>query len=802
VRGSIAALAMLVATPFAGAVPAAARPTFVENVGQFPPEALFVSQGPSAAIYLTRGGPVIDLFGRGEDEARAAGQDAPPMRSRDRRLAYPSARYALALRFAGGSAAARLEGLAPSPGAPRYAGARGGQARVLEPRAFERVAYREAWPGIDVVYGIDADGALTYEIVAGPGADPARAAIAYEGATAEIERGPTRILRTPLGEVHDARPASGGSVGRLTFTAHRAAADGAVEAGAAGAAGLHWSTLLGGSLDEEIHAVALDTEGRPVVTGIVRSADFPVTIGALDPSWNGNFDAFVAKLSADGSTLLWSTYLGASGDDRGWAIRLDAQDRPVVAGVTTSDLFPTTVGAYDTTRNGGFDAFVTQLSADGASLVWSTFLGGSDWEFDVSGLALDAAGRPVVVGSTESADFPTTLGAWDTALGGTQDAFAAKLSADGSALVWSSYLGGSGLDIGEDVGLTADDRPVLVGRTYSADFPATPGAFQTALASTGATQDAFVARLAADGSAVEAATYVGGAANDEGYGIAVEGDAATVFTGYTVSTDFPTTPGSLYPAYRGGGDAFVTRLAPDLTALGWSTYLGGTAGDRGLDLASEGAGGRATVVGWTCAANFPTTATAYDATYNGPCDAYAARLAADGGSLSYATFLGGYTDEMARAVVADPLGRLVVGGSTLSPDYPTTPGALGTTHASPETWADAFLTWVAPPGFCTTVDADGSLALAKAGDLGCPPGPPAPEAIDVIEGRLEALSATDIGEVWPIACDALATALASGTVPPAGLGYFQLARFASGSYADGGGPGLVGSRTPLSGDCP
>jgi hypothetical protein len=787
-RVPIAALALAIATPIAGGAEAGG---FTENVGQLPAEVLYHARAPGASFYLTAEGPVIGWLGPRGNGAAAA--DAP-LRSRDLRPVGPSARYALAVRFAGDAMSTVVEGLDPLPGRKTFVMEGREGPRASTAREFRGVVVRGVWPGIDIAYRLAPEGALLYEILAGPGSDASQVAFEYEGGDASRESDSVWIVKTPLGTVRDTRPAEPGGVGRVTLERKLA--------GTAAPAddGVHWSTLLGGSVDEEIHAVAIDSADRPVVAGIVRSDDFPVTPGVLDPSWSGSFDVFVARFSATGDTLEWSTYLGADGDDRGWAIALDAQDRPIVAGVTTSGAFPTTAGAYDTSHNGGFDAFVAQLSADGTSLVWSTLFGGGDWEFDVSGIALDAADRPLIAGSTESGDLPATAGAWDETLGGAQDAFVAQLSADGTSLVWSTFLGGSDRDVAEDVAVTPGGRPVVTGRTHSADFPTSAGAFQPAPAGPGSTQDAFVAWLSADGSGLDASTYVGGAGNDEAYAVTVLHGEAAIVAGQTLSTDFPTTAGSLYPSFLGAGDAFVTRVVRDATDLAWSTYLGGTAGDRALDAASDLAG-RASVAGWTCAGNFPTAGTPYDADYNGPCDAYVARLSADGSALQYASFLGGYADDAAHALALDCHHRFLVGGRTTSPDFPATPGAYGTEHASPEIWEDAFLTWLEPPRFCTSIAADGSLTITDLPPEGCARGPAA-EPIDLIEGRLEDLGPADIGEVWPIACDADEAGFESGTVPPQGAAYFQLAREGGGTYADGGGSTLVGSRIPLAGDCP
>jgi hypothetical protein len=206
------------------------------------------------------------------------------------------------------------------------------------------------------------------------------------------------------------------------------------------------------------------------------------------------------------------------------------------------------------------------------------------------------------------------------------------------------------------------------------------------------------------------------------------------------------------------------------------------------------------VTGWTCAANFPVGGTPFDATFNGPCDAFVVRLHAAARSLSYGTFLGGYDDDAGQAVTIGPLRLPVVTGRTRSPDFPVSPDAAQAQHQSPETWDEGFLTRVAPPTFCTTLSPGGDLSIGTWPD--CTPGPPPAGGIDIIEGRLEALGAATLGEVWRVGCDVDEVLFATATTPAPGFALFQVARTAGGAYIDGAGPGLAGARIPASGDCP
>jgi hypothetical protein len=322
-------------------------------------------------------------------------------------------------------------------------------------------------------------------------------------------------------------------------------------------AALLYSTYLGGSSLDQGFGIALDAAGNAHVAGQTRSAAFPTTPGAFDTSSNGALDAFVTKLDPTGAALLYSTYLGGSGVDVGRGIALDGAGSAHVTGQTDSADFPTTPGAFDTSFNGANDAFVTKLDQTGSTLLYSTYLGGSDFD-EGFGIALDGPGDAHVTGFTGSTDFPTTPGAFDTTLSGVRNAFVTKLNQTGSTLLYSTYLGGNGVDAGFGIALDGAGSAHVTGQATSTNFPTTPGAFDTTLDGGG---DAFVTRLNQTGSALLYSTYLGGSDFDVGHEIALDAAGSAYVTGFTNSTDFPTTPGAFDTSYNGDGDAFVTKLA-------------------------------------------------------------------------------------------------------------------------------------------------------------------------------------------------------------------------------------------------
>jgi hypothetical protein len=373
------------------------------------------------------------------------------------------------------------------------------------------------------------------------------------------------------------------------------------------------------------------------------------------------------------AALVWSTFLGGSAEEIGWSATLDANGNPVVTGLNTSTFFPTTPGAYDRVYSGLGDVFVSKLSANGSTLLWSTFLGGTSLQFDYGyAVAMDPAGNPIVTGYTRSEDFPTTAGAYDTSYNGEADVFVSKLSANGSSLVWSTFIGGPQHDIGYDLELDSEGNPIVAGRTLSDSYPTTPGAYDT---TPNGEEDGFVTKLSGLGNALVWSTLFGGSLYDGVQAIEVDGNGISYLGGYTASMDFPGGKASgLY-------DMFVAKLSVGGNVLHWSRPLGGTSYDYGTDLALDSAG-NPVICGSTGSADFPVTAGAYDETYNGDDDVVAAKLATANGAILWATFVGGTAPvyEIAHGVVLDAQDRPILAGATPSGDFPTTPSGFDTSH--------------------------------------------------------------------------------------------------------------------------
>jgi hypothetical protein len=353
---------------------------------------------------------------------------------------------------------------------------------------------------------------------------------------------------------------------------------------------LVYSTYLGGSADDQGYGIAVDTTGSAYVTGLTDSTDFP-TENALQAAYGGGwYDAFVTKLSPDGSMLTYSTYLGGPGADDGNGIAVDAAGSVYLTGTNHSGPFPI-LNPLLPVPTDGFNVFVTKLNSSGTALVYSTLLGGNTNSEFGHDIAIDAAGSAYVTGYTNSADFPT-VNALQAGYAGNGDVFVSKLSPDGATLVYSTYLGGTGTyaagpsEVGNKIAVDSSGSAYVGGVTASSDFP-TFNALQGAYG--GGEVDAFVAKLSPDGTTLVYSTYLGGSGNDGGSGLALDAVGNAYVSGGTTSGDFPLA-NPLQPSFAGDVDAFVTKLSPAGTSLVYSTYLGGPNTESGNDLAVDSLG--------------------------------------------------------------------------------------------------------------------------------------------------------------------------------------------------------------------
>ncbi|MBI5307645.1 MAG: SBBP repeat-containing protein [Planctomycetes bacterium] len=372
------------------------------------------------------------------------------------------------------------------------------------------------------------------------------------------------------------------------------------------------STLIGGSSDDYVRAMVIDTAKNIYIAGQTSSSNYPVTRDAYTVTKHGGSDVFLTKLDGNLTRLIASTFLGGSSDDYAQSIVLAKSGIFLyVTGGTSSLDFPTTPGAYSSSHKDA-DAFVAKLNSNLSLLLASTYLGGDNKDYGIS-VCLDVANNVIVCGDTCSPDFPIASGAYDeTFNGGFGDVFIAKLNPDLSKLLASTYLGGASDDLAHGSTIDSQGNIYVTGQTESLDFPATPNAYSTSFRN----GDVFVSKFNWNLTELAASTYLGGADDDAGNSVVIGPDGKIYVGGYTGSTDFPTTPGAYCTTKGAFFDAFAVKLSTDLSKLLASTFIGGFYRDAAHSITTDPQG-NVYVVGETRSADFPVTPGAFDSGYNG-----------------------------------------------------------------------------------------------------------------------------------------------------------------------------------------
>lgn len=496
--------------------------------------------------------------------------------------------------------------------------------------SYSRVEYRDIYPGVNLVYYGDR-GQLKYDLEIDPGADPSQITLHFEGTEpVRFDTNGDLLLRTPQGEWR-----------HTSSEAH-----------------------------QDRNGTRTQVAGQFTAVG-----PYEVTFAV------GRYNR-LQPLS-----MTFSTYLGGSGQDSAAAIAADASGNSYVAGWTESTDFPEAAGKRLGNPN-GVDAYVAKLSPAG-NLLYVTYLGGSG-DDRAFGIAVDSSGSPVVAGWTTSANFPI-VNAAQPVLGGGKDGFVAKLNAAGNALLFSTYLGGSGADSANAVALDAQANVYVAGETTSANFPV----LNPLQAQIAGGDDAFVAKFSSTGTRLYG-TFLGGIGDDRATAIAVDGSGYAYITGSTYSLNFPVV--NAFQAKLGGGqDAFAAKIAPSGNSLIYSTYLGGSGGavsapETGNGIAVDSTG-CAYIAGATSSSNFPTVSP-LQASLNGSEDAFVLKLSAAGNALIYSTYLGGSSIDIATVIAIDSTGRAYVAGYTASTDFPVA-NAIQSSNAG---GYDAFVVRVSSTG--------------------------------------------------------------------------------------------------------
>jgi hypothetical protein len=663
---------------------------FIKNAGQLPCDVLYYADVRGGRLYLRERDIVFQFVESSRNPQlpptdRRHGLQTDPPRTEARAVAN------VYVRFPGG-AFANVEAENGQAGRLNFMKGTDPSLWTTDVPTFGRIRIRDLYPGVSLVFdtGQAARSPWRFEITDADALAAVRVEVdashpvAYEDGGLLLDSGFGAFsVAYPLLQAAGASPAStvlnpSGRVKSGPLQGRRPAGSRQEADGTRAAQQLLWGTYIGSGGDEAASSMALDGSGNIYLVGNTDIGTVPVPSG-YDQTFNGGlYDFYVVKLAAGGASLLWGTFLGGTGFDAGYGIALDAAGNVVVGGETSSSDIPVP-GGYDQHHHGdtyGFDIYVAKLTASGSSLLWGTYLGGSDFDA-CNALVLDGSGNVLVGGTTKSTDIPVP-GGFQQSARGDYDLYAVKLSASGASLLWGTYLGGSGHDDFYSLALDASGNVVVAGNTMSADIPV-PGGYDQAY-SGGEYGDIYAAKLSSAGSSLLWGTYLGGSGDDYASTVVLDSAGDVIIGGATSSADIPV-PGGYQQVYGGGdADIYVAKLAPSGASLLWATYLGGSGREDAGALAVKPSGD-AVVAASTDSPDCPVPG-GFQTAKKGKYDFYIAKLASGGGSLLWGTYLGGSEFDYPTGVRFDSSNNVVIGGYTYSADIPVPGGYDQTFNAN------------------------------------------------------------------------------------------------------------------------
>lgn len=705
---------------------------YVENKGQWPAPVLFKADAPGATIWVERGSVLIDRFQA--PISHLHDEHAPRTGETDGGVVH---HHAVRLRFLGATGPVKVDRELPSRDHFNFFIGDDRRRWASQCRAWSRITIRELYPGVDLV--IHGSGPmLKYDLVVASAVDPSVIRFVYEGADGVELRDGNIIVSTSLGAMTESIPAAwieqaDGTKGPLTcrYAIDRNGTIG-IQCGQALTGGrmtidptLEFSTFSGSTSDNFGYTATFDDLGFLYSGSSAFGQGYPTSTGAYDTSHNGGdglgdgTDIAITKYDTTGSFLVWSTFIGGGNDDLPHSLVCNSDDEVFVLGSTSSTAFPTTVGAFDQSWNGGTgfsptglgvnyvngsDMVIARLSADGSQLLASTYVGGSlndglntgtvlryNYADEIRGeILLDADDNVYVVSTTQSTDFPVTAGAYQTAMaGGGLDGIAFKLDPMLTTMAWSTFFGGTGADAAYAGELDDNLHLYISGGTASADLPITPGAVEGSYL--GGSSDAFVGLIRNDGAALLNATYWGSSTYDQCYFVETDNVGDVYLFGQTAAASGQLVFGAAYNQPNGG--QFISKLQPDLGAALWSSRFGNGSGAPNLSPTAFLVDHcrRIYIAGWgsdlaisgipaLSTAGMQVTTDAHQSTTDGH-DFYIGVMDIDMTALYYATFFGG---PVSREHVDggtsrfDRRGRIyesVCAGCGGNDDFPSTPGA-------------------------------------------------------------------------------------------------------------------------------
>ncbi|MBI4392212.1 MAG: SBBP repeat-containing protein [Euryarchaeota archaeon] len=677
-------------------------------------------------------------------------------------VTWVSGRSAMRMEFPGSRPHTTPTGVGPVEGVSSYFRGSDESEWVSGARHFSSVSYGDLYPGIDLIFYPPGGTALEYDFMVHPGADPSLIKMAFTGATVELAATGDLLLHGTDGDILRHAPPSlyqTGAMGEHQDVAGRfeKSWDGTIGFSVApyDAARdlvidprLEYATYLGGQGFEYAHSLFVDSSGNVYVVGSTTSDDsFPTTPNALRRTRNKasneqwpKTDVFVAKLNPSGTSIVYATYVGGSDQEYAHGITVDTGGNAYLAGYTTSDDFPVTANALQSSRSKpasessccpGSDAFLMKINPTGTNLAYSTYLGGKGGEY-ASALVVASNGAAYITGSTSSDDFPVSSNAFQRtrAKSSTEnsyyppaDVFVAQVNPGGTALTFSTLLGGVDSEYPHAMSVDSSGNVYVQGSTTSSDFPVTSNAFQRTLtrnSNSYYSADVFAAKFNSLGTSLTYSTFIGGDGYDYPSAAFVDSVGNTYLSGSTSSDNFPTTAGAFQTTRSKASsenacclvqDAFVTKLNSAGTALTFSTFLGGKGHDYAGKMSVD-ANGNIYIAGTTTSDDFPVTANAFqrarakNTTESYPTgDAFVTKVSSTGTSLIYSTYLGGNKTEYANGLFVDSTGTAYVTGQTGSDNFPTTARTLQSARGRTPTDSPD---WPSQDSFVTVMNATGT----------------------------------------------------------------------------------------------
>jgi len=662
---------------------------FIPNMGQVDKQVRFYTQGQNWLAYFTAKGVVVALFLEAPHEKPNKKEEHPGRLQRSI--------FMLRIDFIGVNPGVQPRALNETGATISYFKGRPDAWRTGMP-TYSKIIYPHLWQGIDLVYSADWGG-LKHEFNIHAKADPSAIRLAYKGAT-EIrlnERGQMEI-KTPLGSLINDLPVAYQEInGRKIEVSVRYVLKATPEGNVCSFGlddydssfplvidpiGFVFCNVFGGPNDDLSYGICVDKSKNLYVAGMTYSidtyfSDFP----GLKTDSTAHADAFVAKINASGAGLVYIAYLGGDDSDVCYGLAIDSDENAYLTGYTYSreNTFPCKAGP-GLTLKGLCDAFVVKIDASGTRLIYSGYIGGSDYDFGY-GIATDAYGNAYITGETFSSEgtFPVTVGP-DLTHNQKSDAYVAKVNASGTQLVYCGYIGGSSDDRGNSIVIDKEGNAYIAGDTKSLEdtFPVRRGPDLTFNNRGRNARDAFVAKVNRSGSALVFCGYIGGAGDDSGKAIAVDSAGSVYVAGETSSDEdsFPVQTGP-DPIFNGDSDAFVAKVHSLGSIFLYCGYIGGSGWDSATGVAVSEAG-EAYVTGYTSSSEhtFPVTV-GPDLTYNGNFDAFVAKVNFMGLDLDYCGYLGSANDDVASSIAVDEYGVAYITGWTRGDrDVTPTQGAL------------------------------------------------------------------------------------------------------------------------------